>query len=173
MSGRARAVTVVCEYCERRTLRHRRECPYCSAPLPVDVRPVPRVTVKMKAKARPMVKRIERPSLPTLSQRSNAFVYLISDGTYCKIGYARDLVQRLTILQGASPRDLIVLAATETPQFREVEHALHGLFAKKHVRREWYKAINLDEWSAAISVALGCVSHDTPAPAASDNSPYV
>jgi hypothetical protein len=82
-----------------------------------------------------------------------AHVYLISDGTYCKIGFASNLAVRFTAIQNASPRNLSVKAFVETSRPRELERILHGLFAKKHVVREWYKSISKEEWLDSLAKA--------------------
>ncbi len=89
----------------------------------------------------------------TPAGQSIGVVYLITDGNYCKIGFAKDLTVRLKTLQLATPYDLWVVDAVGTGDVRGLEAFLHGLFAAKHHRNEWFTFITPDEWSRAVSKA--------------------
>jgi hypothetical protein len=80
-------------------------------------------------------------------------VYLITDGTFCKIGFAKDLAARLQTLQNATPYELRVVDAIQTDDVRGLEAFLHGLFAAKHHRNEWFTNITLTEWRAKAAHA--------------------
>jgi hypothetical protein len=85
--------------------------------------------------------------------KSAGIVYLITDGNYCKIGFAKDLAVRLETLQLATPYKLWVVDAVETNDVRGLEAFLHGLFAAKHHRNEWFTLITLPEWQAKVARA--------------------
>jgi hypothetical protein len=96
--------------------------------------------------------------VPTLTGRDNTFVYLITDGKFCKIGFAKNLKVRLCTLQNATPHDLRIVDAIETDQPRALEAFLHGLFANKHHRNEWFKRITIEEWKLAVDQANSILS---------------
>ena len=68
-------------------------------------------------------------------------VYLITDGTYTKVGYSVDPVNRLAQLQTAHPKVLELVGAFEVE--RHMETVLHEELEAYHVRGEWY-ALNED-----------------------------
>jgi hypothetical protein len=63
-------------------------------------------------------------------------VYFIYDGEFTKIGItAGDVKVRMSSLQ--SPRELVCLGTL--PGDRELERRLHGLFAERRARGEWFE----------------------------------
>ena len=138
---------ITCPQCQRPTLRHRIMCPRCSASLPGIDSPPRKRGVAPDYRQAP-----QTPRLP-VARAGMAFVYLISDGKYCKIGFAVDLDQRFSTLQHASARRLTLRAAVETSRPRDLERILHGLLAKKHVQREWFNSISREEWSDCVAKA--------------------
>lgn len=82
----------------------------------------------------------EAPSTETeaLLQPPESWVYFIQagEGGAIKIGQTRDLGQRLTILQNASPQELRLLVAVRGD--RDTELAFHHEFRECRVRREWF-----------------------------------
>jgi hypothetical protein len=89
----------------------------------------------------------------TPAGQTPGFVYLITDGTFCKIGFTKDLAERLETLQRATPYDLSVVDAVKTADVRGLEAFLHGLFASKHHRNEWFTSITLAEWQQKVAYA--------------------
>jgi hypothetical protein len=82
-----------------------------------------------------------------------SFVYLISDGKFSKIGFASNVARRLQTLQNATPYDLRIVATVETADPRGLEAFLHGLFAAKHHRNEWFRRITVEEWDRNVARA--------------------
>jgi hypothetical protein len=89
----------------------------------------------------------------TPSGQSPGFVYLITDGKYCKIGFAKNVEQRFKTIQLATPYDLRIVDAIKTNDVRGLEAFLHGLFAGKHHRGEWYTHITEAEWKSKVAYA--------------------
>lgn len=80
-------------------------------------------------------------------------VYLISDGTYTKVGFSVDPYARLAQLQTAHPKTLELVAAFEAERYMEA--VLHEELEAFHVRGEWY---HLDE-DAHMKVARILAEH--------------
>lgn len=149
-----RTAVITCSNCSLEIPKRRKPCSGCGV-IPLIPKPAPRRSWVPKP-AQPSQRRwADRPDidLPVLSDRSKTFVYLITDGTYCKIGFAKSLAQRFTALQNATPHALSLLDAIETSEPRMMEKFLHGLFARKHHRLEWFKLITIREWEAAVETA--------------------
>lgn len=70
------------------------------------------------------------------------YVYFISDGRYCKIGVAKDVVKRLGQLQTGNSQKLNLIKVIETHVPYLIEHALHELFKSKRINGEWYDILN-------------------------------
>lgn len=62
------------------------------------------------------------------------------DSTLIKIGFAKNLRQRLCALRSGSPDQLHVLGITETDDPRVEERALHVKFAHLRMAGEWFRA---------------------------------
>lgn len=150
---------IMCQGCKEWIPKRRRPCHRCGVipliPMPQKPKTKPHKTPK------PVPARTPRPTLPVLSDRSLTFVYMITDGKFCKIGFAKDLVQRLRALQNATPHDLRLVDAVETDQPRALESFLHGLFAANHHRNEWFKRITIEEWKMKIDEANSLLSTTT------------
>jgi hypothetical protein len=67
---------------------------------------------------------------------SQGWIYLISDSRAYKIGYARDPVKRLRLLQTGSPEPLRIVGVINDPP--SLERELHELFAGDRFRGEWF-----------------------------------
>ena len=66
-------------------------------------------------------------------------VYIIKAGKYCKIGKAKDLRQRMSIMQTDNPEELILINFWRVREAFAVESALHHYFRERKHRGEWYK----------------------------------
>jgi hypothetical protein len=67
------------------------------------------------------------------------YIYVITDGEFCKIGKTWNVGMRLADLQTASPRKLRIVHEIETEFCDYLEADLHLHFARKHVLGEWYQ----------------------------------
>lgn len=77
----------------------------------------------------------------------SGYVYLISDGEFCKIGIAADVAARLLGLQTANPRELRILHLIEVSNPNALEEELHIRFEHKRVRGEWFRFDDVDiQW---------------------------
>jgi len=76
------------------------------------------------------------------SKRSNTGVYIVEAvGTgMCKIGYAKNIRNRVDALQTACPYELRVRATINGT--RETESAFHRIHARNRVRGEWFNLQN-------------------------------
>ena len=72
----------------------------------------------------------------------STYVYLISDGTFIKIGRSATPERRLRALQSANARKLTLIASHRAP--RHVEGLLHDLFKGANVRGEWFELTEED-----------------------------
>jgi hypothetical protein len=154
MSRYFRAAMIMCEGCKEWIPKRRRPCHRCGV-IPLIPGPKRPVKARHTHTAKPRI------ILPALSDRSLTFVYLITDGKYCKIGFAKDLTRRLLTLQNATPYSLRLVDAVETAQPRALEAFLHGLFAAKHHRNEWFKLIGIEEWRTQVEAAKALLSTAT------------
>lgn len=66
-------------------------------------------------------------------------VYLISDGSYVKIGYSEKPEKRFVKLQAATPYTLALVGLAHSASVKG-ERALHRVCAEYHIRGEWYAA---------------------------------
>ena len=71
------------------------------------------------------------------------YIYFISNGTHCKIGYASDVNRRLSDLQCGNTEKLELLYSFKTIDYKNMETQLHKLFSKYHVFGEWYDILFL------------------------------
>ena len=66
----------------------------------------------------------------------------IKDTAYYKIGHANDLERRVTSMQTANPRELVILFELGPFLFRDeaedIESQLHSLLSRYWVRGEWF-----------------------------------
>lgn len=138
-AGRKANLIVTCSSCKGYRYALSKACHRCGDLTPI----VPEVEPERIPK--PI-----KPAVPMLNDRNASFVYLISDGTFSKIGFAKNLTTRLSSLQNASPYELQVVDAIETTEPRALEAFLHGLFARKHHRNEWFTHISIDEWRSKV-----------------------
>jgi len=68
------------------------------------------------------------------------YVYFIMEGKYIKIGYTRDIKNRMNGIECDNPNDLTLLACF--PGDRRTELALHEAFSHCRYRNEWFHAAN-------------------------------
>ena len=71
------------------------------------------------------------------------YIYFVSDGTYCKIGYTKDVESRMTYLQIASSKKLKLLYSFKTFDYSNIENQLHAILKNYHVTGEWYDILFL------------------------------
>jgi hypothetical protein len=81
-----------------------------------------------------------------LDHTDNEWVYIAEAFTQSvyKIGYAKNVSNRLSSLQTSSPHELRVFHKFQTANSREAENALHKIFKEKKVRGEWYRLTPVD-----------------------------
>lgn len=72
------------------------------------------------------------------------FVYVISDGELSKIGYSKNVKNRLSQLQSLNPRPLKVIRETKVDWAFGFEAELHTLFHPKWVSGEWFRLTERD-----------------------------
>lgn len=137
---------IMCEGCKEWIPKRRRPCHRCGV-IPLIPGPQRPVKTRQTHTAKPRI------MLPTLTDRSLTFVYLITDGKFCKIGFAKDLARRFQALQNATPYELRLVDSVETNDPRALEAFLHGLFAAKHHRNERFRLIGIDEWKVKLGEA--------------------
>ena len=65
-------------------------------------------------------------------------VYVIGSGSYVKIGIARDVRKRVSMLQISSPVPLTVIKLWECDDAYEVERRLHKKYAEFKTSGEWF-----------------------------------
>lgn len=64
--------------------------------------------------------------------------YVISDGTFCKIGKTNNLIKRIKGLQTGNARKLILVGYTDTDE----EQIMHELYADDRINGEWFMISN-------------------------------
>ena len=69
-------------------------------------------------------------------KNAKIWIYVITDGTYCKIGKSLNVQSRLRELQTASARPLSLVFAGESRSF--VEQKIHTKFRGKRQNGEWF-----------------------------------
>jgi Meiotically up-regulated gene 113 len=97
---------------------------------------------------------------PELKKRMSG-IYLLGEegGPFVKIGMSRNVKDRTSTLQTASPRDLRVLGIV--PGGRNEEAALHYAFADLHVRNEWYRDDGrIAVWFTSRALAIATAEHE-------------
>ena len=78
-----------------------------------------------------------------LKDINEGYVYIISDGQFCKIGVANNVDERIKTLQIGNPNKITLLASLLCKNPYTIEKFLHLLFATKHVSGEWYDILFL------------------------------
>lgn len=63
-------------------------------------------------------------------------IYFLRSGDHIKIGYAERPTRRIATLRTANPNAIVVLGVMDGDRAREAE--LHGRFAHKRARGEWF-----------------------------------
>lgn len=98
-----------------------------------------------------------------VAQPGNVFLYVLRAGSFCKIGYASDLLSRLTNIRGSCPLEVRLRYKLELPRSvaRMVEAKAHETLRSRHTRGEWFKVSFFDAL-VAVREAHGTMS---PAPA--------
>jgi len=88
---------------------------------------------------RPKREKIAKP-LPQKTERIPGHVYLLlADNGLYKIGWAANVDNRILQLEPKLPYDLELIHSIKTDRPRTLERELHGKFADKRVRGEWFK----------------------------------
>lgn len=83
-----------------------------------------------------------------------AFVYLINDGEYIKIGVASDVATRLSDLQVGNPKKLTVEAvipAKDKQSAKKIEQKLHFAYSRFRKCGEWFAildVLDMDAWKS-------------------------
>jgi len=73
------------------------------------------------------------------------YVYLIqSEAGFCKIGSSKSVITRLKQLQCANPQKLSLIHKFPSPNAAGAERELHGIFAHRRVRNEWFDLTEQD-----------------------------
>lgn len=72
--------------------------------------------------------------------KHNGIVYLISDGTYIKIGYTKTSIKnRIEAMQTGNANKLEVIAFSKVPKCEKIEKYIHYRYKDYRHRREWFK----------------------------------
>lgn len=90
---------------------------------------------------------------------NSGYVYIVTDGEFCKIGKANDVARRVSQLQTGNSAQLKVLGSIACEDAMKVEKQLHTMFKDKCVRREWFDVTVQDIVGAGFTV----VEEDEPA----------
>lgn len=81
-----------------------------------------------------------------LNDINEGYVYIVSDGHFCKIGVSNDDVnERIKKLQTGNPNKITLLTSLLCKKPYTIESFLHSLFVTKHVHGEWYDILDLFE----------------------------
>ena len=67
-------------------------------------------------------------------------VYVLNtmDFEFVKIGYTKNLKQRMSNIQNGCSYDLNIFTCSHAPNFKEIEKYLHKYYSKFNVRGEWF-----------------------------------
>lgn len=77
---------------------------------------------------------------------SEGYVYIASDGNFCKIGVTdNDVNTRIKKLQTGNPNKITLLTSIACKHPYTIESFLHSLFVTKHIHGEWYDILDLFE----------------------------
>lgn len=141
------SLLIACLGCKELVFRGCKRCPRCGLAEFASCEERPKKPRLIEPAKNPRI------SIPFAVNSSVSYVYLITDGAFCKIGHTGNLQQRLQNLQNATPHDLSLVDAVETSEPMALEAFLHGLFASKHHRLEWFKHISMAEWRSKVATA--------------------
>jgi hypothetical protein len=72
------------------------------------------------------------------------FVYIITDGEFCKIGRSFAPERRRKQLQSGYPRELKLLFGYRVADAIRIEADLHRAFSTQHARYEWFTLSQYD-----------------------------
>lgn len=67
------------------------------------------------------------------------YVYVIQADKFVKIGIAKDVIQRLNMMQIGNPHQLKLLHSWGTVTPKAIEEEIHCEYRRFHVRGEWFK----------------------------------
>jgi len=98
-----------------------------------------------------------------MTRRNDCCVYVVSSGTFCKIGHAQDVNSRLADLQVSNPFDLRLVYAirfTSKVIALTIEREAHSILSEKWRRGEWF-TVDSDEAVRALKIASASVGHFT------------
>lgn len=92
--------------------------------------------------------KLDNKSVPVIQKyppeiKGYKYVYFISDGQYCKIGFTKNIKKRIESLQTNSPNKLQLIKYFKTECAKDLENFLHDLFRTKKVNGEWYDILDL------------------------------
>lgn len=84
---------------------------------------------------------------PRLSDSPVVYVLNTKGFEFVKIGYAKNLKQRMSNIQNGCPYELNLFICAHAPNFKEVEKYLHRYYSEFKARGEWFAlgAGELDE----------------------------
>ena len=71
------------------------------------------------------------------------YIYFVSNGMYCKIGFSSNVNRRLSDLQVASSEKLELLYSFYTIDYKNIEKEFHKIFKQYNVSGEWYDILFL------------------------------
>ena len=81
-----------------------------------------------------------------LKDISEGYVYIVSDGRFCKIGVANDNIDgRIKSLQTGNPNKITLVTSLLCKNPYAIEKFLHMLFSTRRVSGEWYDILDLFE----------------------------
>ena len=81
-------------------------------------------------------------------------IYLISDGTFIKIGITSNIRKRIKNLQTGNPNKLKVIFTYYVDNAEQLEMELHKKFKRKRKAGEWFDLTD-DDVMVARNVAMG------------------
>lgn len=81
---------------------------------------------------------------PPKRNKTKGYVYLITDGTFFKIGQSITPKKRLAAMRTTSPSELVLLHVIATDDMDTLETRLHSKFSKKNIRGEWFRLTDGD-----------------------------
>lgn len=89
-----------------------------------------------------------KPNVKPKPSNQKYFIYIVSDGKYCKIGKTNDMKKRLKNLQNGNPKKLDVIAlysfANEETTFF-IETKIHHKLKNYNVLNEWFYFENIQD----------------------------
>lgn len=78
------------------------------------------------------------------ADQRHGYVYFLSAGDHMKIGWARDVRERMKFVQTGNAHDVDLMTVIVDERAQNLERILHFFFREHHVKGEWY-----DYWISA------------------------